>query len=66
MHNRAGPLAGGKPTMLPGVGAAVAARGSCSYRGWCFFFFFLIFYKKVTGAYVFGYYSYTKIKSKLL
>jgi hypothetical protein len=32
--NRAGPLGGAKPTILPGVGVALAARGSCSYRGW--------------------------------
>ena len=65
-YNRAGPLGVAKPTILPGVGVALAARGSCSYRGWYIYFFFLIFYKKVTGAYVWRYYSYTKIKSKLL
>jgi hypothetical protein len=32
-HNRAGPLGGFTPTILPGVGVALAARGSCSYRG---------------------------------
>ena len=32
--NRAGPLGVAKPSILPGVGVAVAARGSCSYRGW--------------------------------
>ena len=62
--NRAGPLGGAKPTILPGVGVALAARGSCSYRGWCIYFFLKIFYKKVTGAYVWRYYSYTKIKVK--
>jgi hypothetical protein len=33
-------LGGAKPTILPGVGVALAARGSCSYRGWCIYYFF--------------------------
>jgi hypothetical protein len=40
LGDRAGPLGAAKPTILPGVGVAVAARGSCGYRGWCIYLFF--------------------------